>query len=66
VELTKGGEEAVAAQNTVRGGGCSATGVDERPREGGARGALKGDRRDEKRGVASSGGALLNGMAGGR
>jgi hypothetical protein len=64
VELTKGGEEAVAAQNTARGGGCSATGVDERPREGGAHGILKGDWRDKKRGVAASGGTLLNGMAG--
>jgi hypothetical protein len=34
-ELTKGGEEAVAvAQNTMRGGCGSATGMDERPREG--------------------------------
>jgi hypothetical protein len=48
------------------GGGGSATGTDERPREeeGCSWCALKGERREAKRGMAALGAALLNGAAG--
>jgi hypothetical protein len=69
MELTEGGEEAVAAaQNTVRDGGGSATGVDERSRDGEGRlwCASKGEWGRRGKGCGGVGRCLLNGAVEGR